>query len=474
MPKSSYSSYGSEDEYKQEIPHFLNKEYVLLKELGHGGYAVVYLVYSIKKKKYCAIKIQDPSYYDSAKKEAKILRVISSKPRKNKKYPNEILFPLLYEVFDLELDEDRVCFCFVFELLAGSLFTLMKRGIYKHGLPSHIVIQITQQILIALCSVHESNIVHSDIKSENILIEGTNNTIEKIKEQFESLHFDGDCAKQLSALKKNKKKIDTDAILDVYENVADKIYNIINNIDEKSESDDDDKNSSEDSDSDSNFSRNLLSSSNPSDSDSDENEKSNSSNSSKHSVKKETNKEKETKCEINLTENTKVRLGDFGGSFYLDDKPKHPVQTRYFKSLETLMKCPYNEKCDIWAIGCLVYELLTGELLFDPKREQTCENILRQHIYEIQRTLGIIPNEIIKNSKRVDILFRNDGTQKEIVDFVPTLLIDRLTDQLKDKLDTETIMLFHDFIKQTLSYNQNNRLSANECLNHPLFLKQSI
>lgn len=44
------------------------------------------------------------------------------------------------------------------------------------------------------------------------------------------------------------------------------------------------------------------------------------------------------------------------------------IGTPYYMSPEILKKRPYNHKSDVWALGCLLYELLTLNHAFDAQR----------------------------------------------------------------------------------------------------------
>ena len=63
-----------------------------------------------------------------------------------------------------------------------------------------------------------------------------------------------------------------------------------------------------------------------------------------------------------------VKLGDFGISRVLssDTELAHTViGTPYYLSPEICEDQPYNRKSDVWALGCLLYELATLKRAFD-------------------------------------------------------------------------------------------------------------
>ena len=43
---------------------------------------------------------------------------------------------------------------------------------------------------------------------------------------------------------------------------------------------------------------------------------------------------------------------------------------------EILKQEPYNEKCDIWSIGVIIYQMLYGQPPFKPKKGASCSDLL--------------------------------------------------------------------------------------------------
>ena len=60
--------------------------------------------------------------------------------------------------------------------------------------------------------------------------------------------------------------------------------------------------------------------------------------------------------------NSYLKLGDFGVSKVLktnEQLARTQVGTPYYVAPEVWRNKPYNAKCDMWSLGCLLYELCT-------------------------------------------------------------------------------------------------------------------
>ena len=85
---------------------------------------------------------------------------------------------------------------------------------------------------------------------------------------------------------------------------------------------------------------------------------------------------------IFLTAENTVKIGDFGIAKVLQntcEMAKTAIGTPYYLSPEICKQKPYNQKTDIWSLGCILYELATLKHAFDAKRKERKRE--REYVY---------------------------------------------------------------------------------------------
>lgn len=141
----------------------LGNRYEIIKKIGGGGMAVVYLAKDVFLDRPVAVKvlreeyIGDQDYIRRFHKEAKAIASLS--------HPN------IVNIYDFGINNDRAFL--VMEYVEGQT---LKDIIQKKGVLSTAeTAEIGRQICLGVAEAHRKNIVHKDIKPHNILIEKSGN-----------------------------------------------------------------------------------------------------------------------------------------------------------------------------------------------------------------------------------------------------------------------------------------------------------
>jgi serine/threonine-protein kinase SRPK3 len=66
-----------------------------------------------------------------------------------------------------------------------------------------------------------------------------------------------------------------------------------------------------------------------------------------------------------------IKLCDMGNACYINRHYSDIIQTREYRSPEVMLEGQYDESADIWSLACMIFELVTGDYLFDPKKGKT-------------------------------------------------------------------------------------------------------
>lgn len=400
------------DDYDLQI---IKKRYILIKQIGKGGYSTVWLSYDYIDSKYYAMKVGNVEDYSACKKETEIYDKI-------KKFNCNVLMNLVRS-FDYKNDDDELQHCEVFELMGYSLYDYVK----KYGpLDKEIIKYITQQILEGLTVLHNNNIIHGDIKPDNILLCKKSPEIQTL---ISNLSLDKIINQGTMKDKKQHTKI-----LNSVKRILIKYKCLTNNSSSNNDSD-------SESASDSSYIMEFSMSSNKS---------------SDHSTSNTDN----IKSDLNNINDFKIKIADMGGCVTDTCVRKKQIQTVYYMSPEILLRLPYDETSDIWALGCSIYELLTGHILFDPDDFDGNED--RCHLYLITSMIGPIPEKMIADSRYSDIFYTQD--KKKIKGFTE-FKQQNINDIINIHTNNKDINLNH-FIIDCLSLDPSKRMDCNIAINH--------
>jgi serine/threonine protein kinase len=503
---SESSSYEQEDDSQssqhdseEELPLtdeviysglILNGDYVLIKKIGYGNNAGVWMTYKISTKSYFAIKIQDYQCYDDGCREIKILKKIAEFMEKNKNHKTYCVNMLECFKYSEERNDGVIFVCSVYDLYAGSINTPISTGIHKYGLPINVVKRITKQLLTALSILHnELNVIHTDIKPENILLKGIPNVHNKIMKMFEETKFHEKYDILTIKFSKNPKKFNEKrnmlalscvANLELIEDpficrpttISDEEEDDSGSHIEGEEDDFEDLASkSEEEEEEEPASSIKLNKRTQSVDDLPEFIDYKISHSLEEFYDHETvinNRKKTTDHKVIIDEkyinDCEIAVTDFGNSYFYDRRTKNEIQDRRYRAPEIILNHKYGYGCDIWSVGCVVFELLTGFTLFSVYDAPLSKDI--HHLFLMEKMLGPLPLNMKKNSSRAKFLFnaKSNYSIKNVDDFDMVTIYDRLIKQfLFSKTDAQKCS---DFILAMLKYSPARRPTAAEMLKH--------
>jgi renal tumor antigen len=154
-----------------------------------------------------------------------------------------------------------------------------------------------------------------------------------------------------------------------------------------------------------------------------------------------------------------LKLADLGSSRSFDDDQPFSdyISTRWYRSPECLMTSGfYSHKMDIWATGCVFYELMTLVPLFPGKNEL-------DQINRIHNILGTPSEDILVQFKSLcrkghmdNVVFptnKGTGFGRRLSHCSPELV---------------------QYVSELLTYDANKRPTASQALVHPFFAKQGL
>ncbi len=144
--------------FERMLGHTMGDRYTLVSIIGEGESAVVFGAYDTRTEETVALKMLHPDCEENSEAAKRFESEISVLSQFD--HPN--IVKLLDEAHDGKYRY------FVMEYIEG--ITLKKHIISRGALELDEILFLSEQILSALAHVHEKNIVHSDIKPQNIVI----------------------------------------------------------------------------------------------------------------------------------------------------------------------------------------------------------------------------------------------------------------------------------------------------------------
>ena len=379
------------------------KNYNIISELGRGSYSIVWLCYNISDSKYYALKVQNPDDYNDGIEEIKIL----------KKLPEDENLLKLKESFIKKIGSKKFL-CSAYNLCCGNLDSFIRKGEYTDGFELNVVKKIFMQIIKGLKVLHSKcKLTHCDMKTDNILLNGHNNKDAHIIELYNEYKFEEtyseakktfwtESGKSLDKIKKMKPEQKNKIRKQIHQSIISEIQEKIDNTFESSK-----------------FDKSYM---------------------------------------INPT----ITIADFGAACTEDDSYEGDFGTRYYRAPEVILGGRVTNKVDIWAAGCILYELIVGEFLFDPIKDKNKSRDY-YHLLEMTKVSGGFSKKFLKTTKYSKKYFDSNGELRD-TEYREFYDWDELLEKIEDIEERSQIT---DLLKKMLSLNETTRINANDILQHP-------
>uniref|UniRef100_A0A0N5C8Q6 Mitogen-activated protein kinase n=1 Tax=Strongyloides papillosus TaxID=174720 RepID=A0A0N5C8Q6_STREA len=170
---------------------------------------------------------------------------------------------------------------------------------------------------------------------------------------------------------------------------------------------------------------------------------------------------------IGLNNDCTVKLLDFGLSRCTENQLHFTknVVTLFYRAPEVLLALKYNEKIDVWSVGCIMAELITGKVFFNARDELSLWD-------SIVDKLGIPNENFLKGIPPILKEYLLKEYKSKEVDFkkyFPDTLFDNSSPDNKPipiELNGDNC---RDALKKMLTIDPDERMSVDEALNHPYF-----
>jgi serine/threonine-protein kinase SRPK3 len=381
--------------------------YNILYSIGSGSSSTVWLAYKLDNQLFYAIKVQNPEDYKAGKEEITFALKLPKEPK---------VFNNVIEYFDYVDSDNNKYLCSVWNLHCCSVDTLLRKGHFKSGFNEKQLKNIMLQLTTAVSILHNKfNVFHGDLKTDNILVKGVNSKDKYVINRYLELDFQNKYIKE--------KKI-------FWESLGKK-PETINRMPSKDKL----------------MLRKII---------------------HKEIMTIIMNEIKEHNVSYSYNNNDliSISLSDFGTVCDVDDSYISSFGTRYYMAPEIILMGKCKLPVDIWALGCIMFELATCDLLFNPIKDH---NFSRDyyHLKLIEETCEMFPNTFLSKTQLSKKFFYNNSNRLYNCELFDSIVIpgSRLKRKLNEyNLDSIIIKYIEPILCKTLIIEPNKRCNINELI----------
>uniref|UniRef100_T1J3B4 non-specific serine/threonine protein kinase n=1 Tax=Strigamia maritima TaxID=126957 RepID=T1J3B4_STRMM len=167
------------------------------------------------------------------------------------------------------------------------------------------------------------------------------------------------------------------------------------------------------------------------------------------------------------SDNVRVTITDLGNGCWVNHHYNDPIQSRPYRCPEVILGAHYNANADVWSVGCLAFELATGDFLFryNSDYDDICVKQDENHLVLMVKLLGDVPKGFARKCKYVKKFFTAEGKLRGFQESLESCGVFKVLTE-KYEWDVEEAQKFSDFLLPMLAIDPSKRASAKDSLMH--------